>query len=86
MNVEGVKVWVYNAARPLLVKWITRGIVYGASAITASIAVESPGDDTITKVSQWVAAVVLALIGLGIDYLHNRIDKDQGNAKVLAKK
>ncbi len=66
---------VHTYGRPLLSKYITRLVLWGVTAISAKAAIDSPDQDTQTKVAEWLAALGAALLAGLVDYLHHRADK-----------
>jgi len=64
---------IVQLARPLLVKWLTRGVLWllagklGVDAVTA----QSTGGE----IANGLAAAVCVGIGLLIDYWHHKTDK-----------
>lgn len=73
-----LKQFLNDYARPFLVKYVTRGLTYGATAISAKLAIFAPDEDTVTKVAGWVTAGALAGVAMLIDWIHHR--KDRGEA------
>lgn len=72
---ESIKALLDKFARPLLVKWLTRLVSWGATAIAAKLAVEAPAEDTQGQVVQWTVTVLLAVVAASIDWWHNRKDR-----------
>jgi len=60
--------------RPLLAKWVTRGLLYGGAALAAKLSIDAPKNDTVAEVGGWVAAGVCALLALLIDRWHAKKD------------
>lgn len=60
-------------ARPLIVKWITRGILYGATAWLGLTAEAS--NEPATQIGCGLGAIATGLLALLIDRLHQKADK-----------
>jgi hypothetical protein len=71
-------------ARPLLVKWLTRLVAWGCTAIAAKVAVEAPAEDTQGQVVQWTVTVLLGAVAAGIDWWHSRKDKAEASPEQAA--
>jgi hypothetical protein len=74
MSVETIKRLLNDWGRPLAAKYLTRLILWGATAISAKLAIDSPSSDTLTKVGEWAAAGACAGAAMLIDYLHHKKD------------
>ena len=72
---ETIKTTLARFGRPLLAKWITRAVLWGATAVSAKAAISAPSADVAAQVADWLAAVLLAVAAGGIDFLHDRADK-----------
>jgi hypothetical protein len=71
---ETLKRILNDWGRPLAAKYLTRFILWGAAAISAKLAIDSPSTDTLTKIGEWAAAGACAGAAMLIDYLHHRKD------------
>ena len=71
---ETIKKLLNDWGRPLAAKYLTRLILWGAAAISAKLAIDSPSNDTLTKIGEWAAAGACAGAAMLIDYLHHRKD------------
>jgi hypothetical protein len=61
--------------RPLLVKYLTRFVLWGTAAVSAKLAVDAPAADTQSKLVEWLVAIAAALLAAGVDYLHHALDR-----------
>ncbi len=64
---------ITGLARPLLVKWLTRGVLWLLTAKLGLVATEAT--DTATQVGTGLAAVACGVIGLLVDRWHHKQDK-----------
>ena len=51
---------------------ILRGLIWGVSIVSAWSAVESPDEETLTKVAKWLAAFIVAAIGIAWSMTKNK--------------
>jgi len=75
MKMADIKEMLNTWARPLLAKYLLRGLTYGATALSAKLAIDSPNVDWLTKIAEWVAAAGCAGAAMLIDYYQHRADK-----------
>jgi hypothetical protein len=67
--------------RTLLMKFVTRLAAYGFAFVALKTAVEAPPEETQTRVVEYTVAVLLAVIALGLDYLHQRADRPKADSE-----
>ena len=72
---DTIKNMLDKYGRPLLAKYVQRGVTYGCAAISAKLAIDAPASDTQAKLVEWLVAGALAGLGMIIDYLHHKYDK-----------
>ena len=80
MTVDAIRDFLNRWARPLLSKWLTRAVLYGAAAITAKLGSDTMGSDTGAAVGEFVASGVCAGLAMLVDWLHHRKDKAEAPA------
>ena len=74
---DTIRKLINDYGRPLLAKWITRGLLYGGAALAAKLSIDSPKDDTMTEVGGWIAAGLCAAAALLLDRWHAKKDLAQ---------
>ena len=71
---DTIKAMLQKYARPFLVKYAIRVVTYGATAISAKLAIASPNADWQTQTADWLATAALAAITMLIDYYRHKAD------------
>lgn len=78
--------WIKNllntAGRNLIVKYLTRFILWGGAAISAKYGVDGPKDNVAAEAAAWIAAVVCAALAAYIDLKHQKADKAEIPAEI----
>ena len=71
---DTIKALLDKYARPFLAKYAVRVVSYGATAISAKLAIDAPSADWQTQTANWLVTAALAGITMLIDYLHHKAD------------
>jgi hypothetical protein len=75
MSAETIKNLLNKYGRNIVAKSLTRLFLWGATAISAKLAISRPTDDVLGQLADWGATIVLALIAAAIDYFHQKADR-----------
>jgi hypothetical protein len=71
--------WIKNilntVGRNLIVKYLTRFILWGGAALALKYGVDAPSDDLAMKLGEFAAGVICAAVAGYIDLKHQRADK-----------
>lgn len=82
---DSVKDFLVKFGQPFLMKYVARIVLYGATAISAKLAIAAPDNDTQAKVTDWIVTALLAGLAMLVDYWRHKSDQKEA-APVLAAK
>jgi uncharacterized membrane protein len=71
---DTIKKLLNDYGRPLAAKYLTRLILWGATAIFAKLSMETPDVTWATKTAEIAATALCAGAAMLIDYYHNKKD------------
>ena len=66
-------------------KYVARIVLYGATAISAKLAIAAPDNDTQAKVTDWIVTALLAGLAMLVDYWRHKSDQKNAAPALAAK-
>jgi uncharacterized membrane protein len=85
MDMDSIKDLLVRYGQPFLVKYAARVVLYGATAISAKLSIQSPDADTQAKVTDWIVTAGLAGLAMLVDYWRHVSDQQQAAPTLAAK-
>ena len=75
MSMDSITALLEKYGRPFLVKYVARGVLYGATAISAKLSIDAPNQDAQQQVVNWTVTVLLAGLTMLVDYYRHKSDQ-----------
>ena len=82
---DQIKALLEKYGRPFLVKYAARVVLYGATAISAKLSIDTPNQDAQSEIANWTVTALLAGLTMLVDYYRHKNDQIVA-APVLAAK